>query len=198
MQRSLNNSTGVTFIEVLIIMIILSILIAAGSRFTGQAFDGARTKASIVEMRNIANILSILTIRGTDSIHNFSDSGSISTLNSMLNATQHIMTLPISNSFGDSYPYYYSLTPTIVVSSTFPIVGLHPLGFSENSIIEGSTSTVLRVYFRSKIRQKKYPRLAWVKQFYYNDGNGEDATLTFKQQNGMGFEANNFLGNFKP
>ena len=203
MQRSLKNlnlliprplisqpayhQKGYTFIEILVIMLITSILVASGSRLFLNAFDGADIQTSIIEMRRMANSFSILINRGTDTIVNFPNSGKVSALN----ASQTIFKYPENNKFDNDY--YFSLTPTIMVSSTFPIANIHPVGFSDDNVSNGSTSTILTVQYRTEVKQRQYHRLDWVKRFYYSQNDG---TLIDRQTNQNGFEATNFLGDF--
>lgn len=177
---------GYTFIELLVIMIVLSILVAYGTKFIGLTTTGADRMVTIIDMRNIANALDV--IKNTNTIPNIQQSGVIADLNGL----QTLITFPEKNRFDEDY--HYTLTPTIKVSSTIG-QDSHPLGFLAVDVVSRANSSDLTVHYRAKIHQKKLVRLAWIKQFYYNDINNT-ASLTLRQTNQGAFVANNVLGDF--
>lgn len=140
---------GFTFVELLIIMIILSILAAIGVSFSGRAFDSAYIKKDITQMRNMANILSVFKNMGFDN--------STSNNFSYLNSTQSIITFPATNNFG--YPYQYILSPTIKVETFFPFT-LKPIGVLSSDVMPVTGGTSITIHYRARITQ--------IKNLYYS------------------------------
>ncbi len=167
---------GFTFIEVLVIMVLLTIITGFGVSYTFRAIDSVKVGATVNEMRNIAYSLDVFKKRGTDTIINFSISGTIAELN-LSQATTAIMILPPTNKF--DYAYHYSLTPTIRVSTNVPVANINPFG--ANDIESATNATTITVYYRSKVANVKNYRLNWVRRFFYENDDLQD--LVNRQRN---------------
>ena len=191
--------TGLTIIELMVILIIVGILGTLGSRAFLGFQDSARLLSTTNEMRNIVNVLATIekglggNVGGSwATTPAFPVSGTIA----LFNASSTIQ-LPASNPFGDEaeYSYTYSLTPSVSLSTLVPIDDAHPAGFLavDATSTLSTTSTLLTVYPRAQVK-KYYPkRQQWVKEFFYNQ---DYEALKQKQASGT-FNPNYLLGTFR-
>lgn len=172
--RSKALESGLTMIELLVGMVIIAILATLGSRAYYGVQETARLSATIDEMKNIVELVAKLENRlggqiggAWDATPTFPVAGTIRELN----ASQTFINLPDNNKFSSKgvieYDYFFTITPTIKVSTTIPLADISPPGFISSAVNSGATSTILTVYPRPKIIRKTLHRRKWVDNFYY-------------------------------
>ncbi len=174
----MSKQQGFTFVELLLIVILLSILASIGTHYLFKTIDNAKIEASLNEMRNIANSLDIFKKRGTDTIISFPVSGTIADIN-LSQTTNTIIILPETNKF--DYAYHYNLSPTIIVSTNIPMTNILPIGISTNDVATATNATTITIHYRSKIINTTNNRLNWVRRFFYDNTNIVD--LENRQRN---------------
>ena len=148
---------GFTFIEMMVIIILLSVIFVVGISYFSNIIDDAKIAATVDEMRNIANVLPVLQkVLLTDS----NRAVKITTINSL----QTVVNPTAKNKFNNDY--YVKVGSTLAVITSIPITNINPIG--AHKVESSANATTITVYPRSKIGKVVSLRKAWIERFFLN------------------------------